>query len=48
MDEHQYTPVDALELLLKKLHERDESLATEIREAIDEGKDISEPDPQAV
>lgn len=36
---HEYTPEQALELLLRKLGECDESLASEVRGAIDVGKE---------
>ena len=42
MSNHNYTPTEALETLLRKLRERDESLAMAVRLAIDSGKDIPE------
>ncbi|HEX8174052.1 MAG TPA: hypothetical protein VF543_02915 [Pyrinomonadaceae bacterium] len=42
MSDHDYTPEQALETLLRKVGERDPILAERIRIAIDAGKDISE------
>jgi hypothetical protein len=39
---HEYTPEQALETLLRKLKERDESLEAIVRAAIDLGKDVTE------
>jgi hypothetical protein len=47
MAEHDYTPEDALHLLLKKLRARDVSLATEIEETINAGKDIVLTEPSS-
>lgn len=42
MSNHDYTPEQALQTLLRKVRERDETLAERIRIAIDAGKDIRE------
>lgn len=42
MSDHDYTPEQALPVLLRKVGERDETLAERIRTAIDAGKDINE------
>ena len=42
MSNHEYTPQAALELLMRKLSERDLALATEVRAVVDQGKDIQE------
>jgi hypothetical protein len=42
MSNHEYTPQSALELLMRKLSERDPALATEVRAVVDQGKDIQE------
>jgi hypothetical protein len=42
MSEYEYTPEQALSLLMKKLTERNKDLASKIQSAIDAGKDISE------
>lgn len=42
---HNYTPDQALELLLRKLRAKDEALAAQIQTAIDAGKDVSESEP---
>lgn len=42
MSKHDYTPEQALEVLLRKLKEREESLEAAVRLAIDLGKDVSE------
>jgi hypothetical protein len=42
MSNHEYTPQAALELLMRKLSERDTALATEVRAVLDQGKDIQE------
>lgn len=42
MSEHDYTPEAALELLFRKLAERDTPLAAQIRTAVDQGNDIQE------
>lgn len=39
---HDYTPEQALELLMRKLRHFDEHLADEIQEAINAGKDVAE------
>ena len=41
----EYTPQQALEILMKKLGSRDEALAAQIQAAIDAGKDVSETEP---
>lgn len=40
MADHDYTPEEALKTLLRRVRERDETLAERIRIAIDAGKDI--------
>lgn len=45
MGEHTYTPEQALSLLLAKLSDRSSELATQVRVAIDIGKDIWEKSP---
>jgi hypothetical protein len=45
MPPNQYTPQQALDLLLKKLAARDESLASQVQAALDAGKDVSETEP---
>lgn len=42
MSRHDYTPEQALEMLLRKLGERDITLQTAVRAAIDLGKDVTE------
>lgn len=42
MGNQEYTPQAALELLMRKLSERDPALATEVRAVVDQGKDIQE------
>jgi len=42
MANHEYTPEAALELLMRKLTERDPGLAAQVRAAVDQGKDIQE------
>ena len=42
------TPEEALELLMKKVQARDETLAIQIQAAIDSGKDVLETDPAVV
>ncbi|MGB6875236.1 MAG: hypothetical protein WBD87_04305 [Candidatus Acidiferrales bacterium] len=42
MSKHDYTPEAALELLFRKLAERDTPLAAQIHTAVDQGKDIQE------
>jgi hypothetical protein len=44
---HSYEPQDALNLLLRKLREEDESLAERVEAAIDVGKDVSDTEPLA-
>ena len=48
MPVHQYTPQEALDLLMKKLRAQDESLASQVQLAIDAGKDITETEPATV
>ncbi len=45
MPNHRYNAEQALEMLMRKLRARDESLATHIQAAIDAGKDVSETEP---
>lgn len=45
MGSNGYTPEEALELLMKKVQARDETLAIQIQAAIDSGKDVLETDP---
>jgi hypothetical protein len=40
-----YTPEDALRVLMSKLRNRDADLASQIQAAIDQGKDIQETEP---
>jgi hypothetical protein len=40
MATHEYTPKQALDLLMKKISDRDDTLAALIKEAIDAGKDV--------
>jgi hypothetical protein len=42
MPENDYTPAEALKVLMSKLRSRDQSLASRIQSAIDVGKDVSE------
>lgn len=42
---HQYTPQQALEILMRKLKARDETLAAQVQAAIDAGKDVAETEP---
>ena len=42
MPDHQYSPQEALETLMRKINERSKELAIKIQEAIDAGKDVSE------
>lgn len=45
MSKHDYTPEQALEVLLRKLGERDAMLEGSVRGAIDMGKDVPEVQP---
>ena len=45
MPDHRYTPQQALDLLMKKLMARDETLAAQVQAALDAGKDVSETEP---
>jgi len=45
MSKHEYTPQQALELLMRKLAIRDLELATNIQAAVNEGKDVQETEP---
>lgn len=45
MSAHEYSAQEALELLIRKLQQRDETLAGQVQAAIDVGKDISEAEP---
>lgn len=45
MPTQEYTPQQAVELLMAKLKSRDEDLASEIQAAIDAGKDVTETEP---
>ena len=45
MPENDYTPQEALDLLLNKVSARDIILAEQVRMAIDAGKDINETEP---
>src|SRR5438094_909063 len=42
MSAHEYTTLQALELLIRKIGERDETLAVSVQAAIDAGKDVHE------
>jgi hypothetical protein len=42
MAPNDYSPRQALELLMRKLHERDQALARQVQSAIDMGKDVEE------
>ncbi len=44
MSVHDYSPQQALEILLQKVRNKDTTLADRIKVAIDEGKDINEPE----
>ncbi|MCL4552200.1 MAG: hypothetical protein M1305_01395 [Candidatus Marsarchaeota archaeon] len=45
MSTHDYSPQQALDLLMRKLDEREKSLGEQIRAAIDAGKDVEEKEP---
>lgn len=45
MPVNQYTPQQALDLLMEKLAARDETLAAQVQAALDAGKDVSETEP---
>lgn len=45
MPTHDYSPSQALELLMLKLRDRDERLADDVQRAIDAGKDVREVQP---
>jgi len=45
MNGQDYTPEDALKILMAKLRAKDSELATEIQAAIDQGKDIQQAEP---
>jgi len=45
MPRHEYSPQQALEVLMMKLRARDELLSDQIQAAIDVGKDVSETEP---
>ena len=47
MTSHEYSPQDALKLLLRKVKERDTELANALQVAIDAGKDIMESEAPA-
>jgi hypothetical protein len=42
MSRHDYSPQQALELLMQKLNQRDETLADRMRSALNSGKDVLE------
>jgi len=45
MSSHEYTPQQALELLIRKINEHDSQLATRVQEVFDAGKDVEEIEP---
>lgn len=45
MSAHEYTPEQALEVLMKKLGGQDKELTAHVQIAIDAGKDVSETEP---
>src|SRR6267378_472492 len=45
MNGQDYTPEDALNILMAKLRAKDSELAVEIQAAIDQGKDIQQTEP---
>ncbi len=45
MPAHEYSPQEALGLLMGELRSRDEQLALEVQEAIDAGKDVTATEP---
>jgi hypothetical protein len=45
MPANQYTPQQALDVLMRKLRARDDVLADHVQAAIDAGKDVSETEP---
>lgn len=45
MPAHQYSPRQALEVLMKKLGIKDQTLTAQVQAAIDAGKDVSETEP---
>jgi len=47
MPHHDYSPQQALELLMRKLKGRDETLAAEVQRAVDAGKDVQELEPSS-
>jgi hypothetical protein len=44
MSAHDYSPQDALAILMRKLMERDRDLAAQVQAVVDEGKDVEETD----
>src|SRR5690242_17055824 len=42
MSSHEYSPQQALDVLMRKLQARDETLAAQVQSAIDAGKDVTE------
>jgi hypothetical protein len=45
MSRHDYAPQDALEVLIRKLNQRDTDLAAQVQEAVDQRKDMEEREP---
>ena len=45
MPSNEYTPQQALDLLMKKLSERDKELSDQVQAALDVGKDVEEIEP---
>ncbi len=45
MAHHEYTPQQALELLMREINERDKELAARVQEVVDAGKDVEEAEP---
>jgi hypothetical protein len=45
MSSHDYAPQVALELLMRKLAERDSELAAHVRAVVDQGRDVQEIEP---
>jgi hypothetical protein len=47
MSAHEYTPQEALAILLNRVRERNQELADRIAEAVDAGKDVSRREPSS-
>src|ERR1035438_4281644 len=46
MSNHDFTPQQALELLMRKLGERDGQLVAQVQASVDAGKDVLETEPR--